>query len=173
MNAKTLHSVGMILVIVGLTLTLACQRGTQFGPEDTAALENRLEADLANLQSGDIDALMSTIVKSPRPLFYWVLTPKTQGWDEVRAEFERISAEWTFDSIRVVDAHHKGEGQLGVTYGEMEVTAQTDQGPVVVPVRFTRVYGKRPEGEWELMHSHTSVISSRESLLGPATPDAS
>ena len=157
--------------VVALLLTLGCEFRQQSqegasaagpsGVDSLAVIEDMLHASADSWNSGDLDGFMDDYWRSER-LSFSGGTGVTRGWGEVRRRY--LESYWApgavRDSLRFEDLEVSPLGAAhALAMGRYVLYRPEDDEEVASSGFFTLILAKM-DGEWKIIHDHTSATPS-------------
>ncbi len=145
--------VGRLALIGLLVVAVGCASNRRFGTADHAAVTALLDKQAAAWNAGDLDAFMAGYAKT-RSLIFTSGSKVRRGWEETRAKYQArygndpaTMGHLAFEILEVQALGADG----AVVLGRWTLTETAEAGSGVFSVVF-----ERQNGEWKVVHDHTS-----------------
>ena len=143
----------LVALLATVLCVSACASVRHFGSADHAAVTSLLERQAAAWNQGDLDAFMVGYARTPE-LIFTSGSKVRRGWEETRAKYQArygndpaTMGHLVFDILEVQPLGADG----AVVLGRWTLTETPEAGSGVFSVVL-----ERRDGEWKVVHDHTS-----------------
>jgi ketosteroid isomerase-like protein len=130
---------------------------------------DRFYAALTNMARGDAGPMGAVWAHGADVTALHPIGPRGEGWDQVKPQFEQVSAIASGGQVRMSDQLVRVGTDLayevGIEVGELTLAGQT----VVVNQHVTNIY-RREGGEWKMVHHHSDASPAMNDVVSRLPP---